>query len=70
MCAADSLSVPIAACTAGSVRLFNGTSTSDKGTVQVCNSTVWSDVCDYRWGITHSRIVCKQLGYTKGILII
>jgi hypothetical protein len=53
-------------CPYNTARLFNGTSSSHSGVVQICNSSrQWSDVCDYYWSQYHSLALCKELGYTN-----
>ena len=50
----------------GDVRLFNGTSPSNKGMLQMCDSYGrWTAVCDYGWTNYHSIVACKQLGYNN-----
>ena len=65
------MSVPIpsdAPCTPGEVRLVNGTvntSTSIDGRVEVCLDGVWGTLCGGLWIEDDSRVVCRQLGYSR-----
>ena len=48
------------ACAQGDVRLVGG-ETSYEGVVEVCFSGSWVSVCDSRWNVNESTVVCRQL---------
>ena len=50
-------------CTNGDVRLMGGAN-SLEGRVEICQSNVYSTVCDDFWDELEARVVCRQLGYT------
>ena len=47
-------------CTRGDVRLVGG-ETSYEGIVEICFSGSWVSVCDSRWNVNESTVVCRQL---------
>ena len=48
------------ACTHGDVRLAGG-ETGYEGIVEICFSGSWVSVCDSRWNLNESTVVCRQL---------
>lgn len=51
-------------CTQGDVRLQGG-STPYEGFVEVCNSNIWTPLCeDFSWNIVAAEVVCIQLGFS------
>ncbi len=60
---------PSDVCALGSVRLVGGD--SDRlGNVEVCLGNEWGTVCDDKWNRINSDVVCGQLGYPRGTLIL
>ena len=59
-----------AACTDGSVLLYNGSHISDtvlsEGTVLVCYNDSYGTVCDDYWDKLEATVVCNQLQQTSG----
>ena len=59
-----------AACTDGSVLLYNGSYISDtelsEGTVLVCYNDSYGTVCDDYWDELEATVVCNQLQQTSG----
>ena len=52
------------ACTHGSIRLRNG-STSMNGRMEVCLNGDWGTVCDDEWTAVDANVACGQLGYSR-----
>ena len=57
------------ACTNGDVRLVGGP-IENEGTVEVCYNRLWGLVADSGWTAADSRVVCNQLGYTGGSMLL
>ena len=60
-------------CTIGDIRLVGG-ETNMEGRVEVCNCIYpyrWGTICNKQWTSSHTKVVCRSLGYddTEGILI-
>ena len=57
-------------CTESDIRLVEG-STALEGRVEICQTNVWSTICDDGWDRNDARVVCRELGFsTLGITII
>ena len=56
-------------CNDGDVRLLGG-GFENEGTVEVCNSNIWGLVSDLGWTDGDARVVCNQLGYSGGSMLI
>ena len=52
------------ACSHGSIRLKNG-STSSNGRVELCLNGDWGTVCDDGWTAVDANVACGQLGYSR-----
>ena len=57
------------ACTNGDVRLHGG-GFENEGTVEVCYYNLWGLVSDLGWTDGDARVVCNQLGYSGGSMLI
>lgn len=55
-------------CTDGELRLVGG-STPLVGRVEVCLGGVWGTVTDESWGGAEAKVVCRQLGYIDGCMM-
>ena len=53
----------------GSTRLVAGTNEYE-GRVEICTRSLsWSTVCDDFWGFLDAQVVCRQLGYSAGVVV-
>ena len=50
--------------THGAVRL-RGSSSRNRGRVEICVNGVWGTVCDDYWDSTDASVVCKQLRFSR-----
>ena len=48
-------------CSAGEIRLRDGTSTS--GRVEICLLNEWGTICNFEWDTFDAKVACRQLGY-------
>ena len=55
-------------CLTGDVRLVNGSKTA--GRLEVCFNGVWGTVCRFGWTVQATTVVCKQLGFNSGVVLI
>ena len=49
---------------------ITGGQTAFDGIVEICEDEVWVPVCDDKWDYRAATVVCRQLGYYGGIIII
>ena len=61
-------SAELSNCT-GDVRLVGPGSTPSQGRVKVCYGDQWGSVCDYNWNAANAAVVCRQLGYNGGWIV-
>ena len=54
-------------CTEGDIRLLDGVTSLD-GRVSVCKNNEWGTVCHNGWNENDAIVVCRQLGFTYGIV--
>ena len=52
----------VTGCEVGSVELIPDGS-SNYGTVRLCISDEFSEVCGDNWGVKETRVVCREFGY-------
>ena len=57
------VSVAVAVCQDGNVRLRNGQSPTE-GRVEICFNNQWGTVCDDLWSTSDGNVVCRQLGFS------
>ncbi|KAL5019244.1 hypothetical protein ScPMuIL_004966 [Solemya velum] len=51
------------------IRLRGNSTSPNYGLVEVYRSGRWGIICDDRWTMLNSDVVCKQLGYSRGALL-
>lgn len=53
----------------GKIRL-NGTSSSNRGRIEILYNNTWGTICDHNWDMKDAMVVCRQLGFeaAKGAL--
>ena len=51
----------------GSVRLVNGSTTSE-GNVEILYNDTWGSVCDEGWDFNDARVVCRSQGLDDAII--
>ena len=49
-------------CSDGELRL-TGERTAASGRLEICYNKAWGTVCNNAWGVTDSRVACRQLGF-------
>ena len=49
-------------CSDGELRLA-GKVTATSGRLEICYNRAWGTICNYSWGTTDTRLVCRQLGF-------
>lgn len=57
----DLYSLPLPACTEGSIRLVGGANSSE-GRVEICRNNDFGTVCAQMWDAVDASVVCRQLG--------
>ena len=58
--------MPTDDCYDGEIRLVGGESDAE-GRLEICNRYRWGTVCDNEWTETHTRVVCRRLGFSDAI---
>lgn len=51
------------------MRLVDGIDGSS-GRVEVCLANTWGTICNNEWDETDALIICYQLGYLSGVLLL
>ena len=59
----NEISIVLAPCTNGTVRLRGGGTLY--GRVEVCVNEVWGTICSDFWDYEDASVVCNQLGYSS-----
>ena len=53
-------------CNETDIRLIDGAE-ANTGRVEICLNGIWGSVCDNGWDDRDAQVVCRQLGYYRGM---